>query len=271
MSSEQELAAGSSRRRKATSQSRVRYLESTVRSISVTLSQLLALRGHSPADRARHSPTQGYAATFCRSRRAAVVLLFQVVDWAVTKHGPPPSPCRVSPRHPGWVSRPIGVMERRSDRSIRGSGRRGSGATGTASVTSPVRSRHSMWARRCPGRRQTVRLRLRHAHPGRRNPKPAHLDGSPKRCRASPIRPTGESVTANRWRHEFAGRLDRRLDPRSAHVQRDSANRTRSAGGGMRDSGTSAHVARRSGCVGGSGPCKAEARRVGAAPKISAR
>ena len=145
--------------------------------------------------------------------------------------------------------------------------------TGTASVTSPVHSRHPVSARRCPGRRQAMRLRLRvrRAHPARRKPNPAHLDGPPKPCWVSPICPTSDSVTANRWRHEFTGRLDRRLNRRSAHVQRDSANRTRSAGGGMRGSGTSALVVRRQGCAGGCGPCRAEARRVGAAAKISAR
>ena len=71
----------------------------------------------------------------------------------------------------GWV-KPNGRRAHR--RRVHSTEDPPAGPTGTASVTSPVHSRHPVSARRCPGRRQAVRLRLR----VRRAPRPT---GSPTR------------------------------------------------------------------------------------------
>jgi hypothetical protein len=73
-----------------------------------------ASRSRSPSSRLRaHSPgpigpDAGARRRICPGQGAAAVQFLQVVDRAVTKHGPPLGPCRVSRRHPGWVIPPVG-------------------------------------------------------------------------------------------------------------------------------------------------------------------
>jgi hypothetical protein len=201
---------------------------------------------------------------------ASVSVMGSSARWISSRSACSPAPRRRS-NTPSRQHRPARVDPVGPERTVAQRGGRHVRITqGRAAYSSTHRppGRAAPGLSRCPTR---PRLRVRRAHPARRKPNPTHLDGPPKPCWVSPICPTSDSVTANRWRHEFTGRLDRRLNRRSAYVQRDSANRTRSAGGGMRGSGTSAHVVRRQAYASGCGACRAEARRVEADAKISAR